>query len=137
MILISALKRRVEIKFHAGRLRRTFGGRKRLPTCLESRRLESVVQTPDHLVFAYVRVSAFIDWITQQVDLPPPTTLPKCPPPSPPSSKLNIFHRGSSFCKNSPCEMCEGDCDSDYECEGSLVCHQQRESYEAAVGCRE
>ncbi len=68
----------------------------------------------------HVRVSAFIDLITQQVDLPSPTTPSERPPPSPPSSKLNIFHRGSSFCKNSPCGMCEGDCDSDYESEGSV-----------------
>lgn len=32
------------------------------------------------------------------------------------------------------CGLCEGDCDSDSDCEGDLVC-MQRESYEGVSGC--
>lgn len=65
---------------------------------------------------------------------PPPTLLPPTarphsptsqPPtsglPPPSDSNLSIIHRGSSFCKDrGPCGMCEGDCDSDNECEGPV-----------------
>ena len=37
---------------------------------------------------------------------------------------------GSSY----SCGLCEGDCDTDSDCEGSLVCYQ-RSGFEAVTGC--
>lgn len=62
---------------------------------------------------------------------PPPT-----PPPPPPSGGKQIYIAGDNGSPNSafPLGLCEGDCDSDYECKGSLVCFQ-RDGREDVPGC--
>jgi hypothetical protein len=43
---------------------------------------------------------------------------------------------GWSFCtSDSPCDMCTGDCDYDYDCAGDLKCFE-RDDFESVPGCK-
>jgi uncharacterized surface protein with fasciclin (FAS1) repeats len=61
--------------------------------------------------------------------------LPKNTPP-PPASKPHIKKVGQCN-PNSTCGLCEGDCDSDDDCEDGFVCfHRRKRSFQKVPGCR-
>ena len=46
-----------------------------------------------------------------------------------------VIDSGSDACNNRDCTLCEGDCDSDSQCEGSLKCFKRNAPYEPVPGC--
>ena len=65
----------------------------------------------------------------------PPATLPtEATAPSPPNTPQILF-LGSEYCSEAnKCGLCEGDCDSDDDCEEDLICYQ-RDADEDIPGC--
>jgi hypothetical protein len=68
------------------------------------------------------------------------TTLPDPPKlvsiRSLPSDNINIVFKGHSGCtSDNPCGMCEGNCDADNDCAGSLICFQRENGHESVPGC--
>lgn len=47
-----------------------------------------------------------------------------------------VVDRGATGCSATrPCAACEGDCDSDTECQGQLKCYQRTTAMETVPGC--
>lgn len=50
-------------------------------------------------------------------------------------SKLLVYKGGSGCTPSSPCDKCEGDCDSDADCKGTFKCYQRSYSTNPVPGC--
>ena len=47
-----------------------------------------------------------------------------------------MVDKGPDGCsRSSPCSLCEGDCDKDTDCEGSLKCFQRKKETDIVPGC--
>ena len=42
--------------------------------------------------------------------------------PPPPAAQAELFSLDVNACMDQPCGACQGDCDADSDCEGSLAC---------------
>jgi hypothetical protein len=76
-------------------------------------------------------------WTERTGSSSPPSPTPRPPPagPTPTGSRPRINFKGKDYCTSrNPCSLCEGDCDDDDDCEGSLIC-KQRDSKENFEGC--
>lgn len=52
----------------------------------------------------------------------------------PPAGSDTVNFLGGDYCKDYKCRKCQGDCDSDSQCEGGLKCFQ-RDGREKVPGC--
>ena len=56
------------------------------------------------------------------------------PGPTPTASGIELFNNSLDGCGSRGCEKCEGDCDSNADCDGSLTCFF-RNGLENVPGC--
>ena len=52
-----------------------------------------------------------------------------------PTSLPEVDDKGMEYCDDHGCGLCQGDCDSDSQCEGDLKCFQREASYVPVPGC--
>lgn len=56
-------------------------------------------------------------------------------PPPDDSIYPTLDFKGGKYCNEHICDLCQGDCDSDEDCRGHLVCHKRGEN-DVVPGCR-
>ena len=54
--------------------------------------------------------------------------------PTPATSSKRLYSTNAAGCGSKGCVQCEGDCDSDADCEGNLTCFK-RDGLESVPGC--